>query len=611
MKNYHLPHINAVPALTILCSLLVGLTGITFLLNGLSVRAAAVATGEPQFITLAIEASLPFYDPNASTPTNHTVYFNNSTEGVITTTVAVTGSSPLTLTISPAFGQMTSTQVFTPSPALSTTVYTITPAALSQVMAYTAQNISGTTLVEITYTQDITPPATTLWQPEGGLWITTSYTSPHLVLSGTAVDVGAGVQSVLVNGEPASATDTIWAYTWTVPLTSSQVYTFSFYGVDNVENMESPHIYTVTVDNLVLLPPTFTVAVEGNNLRFLWGAPTGAVESYDLEVYQEGVSSTLVYTTTLDATQREFFYLAACGAAYSGRLRFHRPNGTTSEWVASGSTDTVKCYLYLPTMIRPLAPLVATGDILFSAPRQMGITTFDDRMTLDFSGIQFLPPPTQMRIWFNAETEPSTWITYTPTITETFIPSGNGLQMAHVRFGAEGTALPSDVKTMSFFHINNGDFDEPGDMMFWDLSGGSLGYSFETSKLRLGSINHACDNVPLGESTAQFTLVNLPSNSNYILHVQATVHTYDQIPDLTQSVYDAFEIHIGNDVSRYGNVNGLPLNCNTLRDVSVEGVFPMSGYTGSVLISLENLSRFDKFYNTYTDIETVWVEVVE
>lgn len=121
----------------------------------------------------------------------------------------------------------------------------------------------------------------------------------------------------------------------------------------------------------------------------------------------------------------------------------------------------------------------------------------------------------------------------------------------------------------------------------------------------LGSPAYGCTNVPIGDAQANFAL-NIPANSNYKLYVDADVYTYDQLPDPNQAIYDAFEIHVGSNVNRFGNPVA-PIDCSILRTINVSASISLP--TGLTNISLRNVTRFDNLFNTYTEIDKVWVDI--
>jgi hypothetical protein len=101
--------------------------------------------------------------------------------------------------------------------------------------------------------------------------------------------------------------------------------------------------------------------------------------------------------------------------------------------------------------------------------------------------------------------------------------------------------------------------------------------------------------------------------SKYHLYVDGTVYTQDQNPNNDGS-YDAFEIAIDGDVvDRYSNPK-TPIGCkgdggeSYEREVLVDAKIPLGDYLGSIELSLENHLRFDDFFNTYTEIDTVYID---
>jgi hypothetical protein len=160
------------------------------------------------------------------------------------------------------------------------------------------------------------------------------------------------------------------------------------------------------------------------------------------------------------------------------------------------------------------------------------------------------------------------------------------------------------VKSGTVFYIPNGDFGD-SDLGRWMVGQNPLPVQVVGQRLRLGSDAYACDQVPLGVARAAIEMF-VPADTDYSLHVDATVYTYDQLPDPNDADYDAFEVHIDGNVTRFGNPNP-PINCSTQREIDVSRAWSLRNYQGDVMVNLENHSRFDNLYNTYTDVNRIWI----
>lgn len=261
-------------------------------------------------------------------------------------------------------------------------------------------------------------------------------------------------------------------------------------------------------------------------------------------------------------------------------------------------------YIYLPMITKP--PFEAWGTLGFveTGHRFAGITTFVPEIPLTFEDIHFTYLPNEMKIWVG-DTEPVNWIPYAATHMFTLTAPIIGGQEVHVRFryGGQESDPISDV----FFYIPNGDFQDVSDTG-WSLAGAGLGLpSIANGQLRLGSDTYGCSNVPFPAAATAAITLTVPTIGSFILHVDASVYTYDKLPDPNQGVYDAFEIHVGDQIiERHGYNGAALLNCNTQRTVNVGSSLALS--SGSQTISLQNWSRFDGYYNTYTDVGQIWVD---
>ncbi len=226
----------------------------------LALQGGAIAQGtdtDPDFQALTVTAQVPVSDTHPYQGVTKTVYFNNGASGgLITLTVALTGTPPLTLTAGAAFDIATE-RVYTSetAPAVFEVTYTIGTGDGDQPgVPYTATNGDGAqAVIAVTYTRDITAPTATIVSPAEDRWISTT-----LPITGTAADneSGSGVARVEV------ATDTVWvaatgtaawSYTWTPPAGQNGVpYTLSVRAADYVGNLQSPAVTRlITVDNVM------------------------------------------------------------------------------------------------------------------------------------------------------------------------------------------------------------------------------------------------------------------------------------------------------------------------------------------------------------------------
>lgn len=259
-----------------------------------------------------------------------------------------------------------------------------------------------------------------------------------------------------------------------------------------------------------------------------------------------------------------------------------------------------------------LAPSTMEGEIGFSSPRFEGVTTFVPELILDFSDLKLDPEPAEMKIWHENE-DPTTvdWIPYEPTYEKEFAPEGNGIQQINVAMRASSGY--QHTLAVVFFYIPSGDFAVDDKMVLegegWQLLEDDLPLSIESQTLRLGGSNFVCDKMPYPAFASAAIDLVLPEEGNYYLRLEGTITTYDQLPDPGQDKYDAFEVLLGGELlGRHGNPEE-PLNCDTERQVPLNETYDLRLYEGEMILSLENHSRFDEFYNTYTDIYQIWVDL--
>ena len=206
-------------------------------------------TSDPAFRGITATASLPISDTLPGVGISRAIWFSGT--GVLTFTVDLTGTPPLTLTAGPAF-EWANLRVFTSSSSPVAFAITYT-AQLTDPLFYTAvltaeSSAPGLNRVALAVLPDMVPPTVTLESALPSL-ITTAHSSP-LVMTGTVTDTaqvgpsripGSGVQSVRV----LTATETpavlnpatgIWTATWPLPASDRVTRTLRITATDFLGN---------------------------------------------------------------------------------------------------------------------------------------------------------------------------------------------------------------------------------------------------------------------------------------------------------------------------------------------------------------------------------------
>jgi hypothetical protein len=265
----------------------------------------------------------------------------------------------------------------------------------------------------------------------------------------------------------------------------------------------------------------------------------------------------------------------------------------------------------IPRVFLPLARAALSPAIQLEGLRHRGVTSFIMGTELDFSqiGLDSENLPAEGRTWLEGNAPPS-WGPFQMNGHSLTLDNTIGAQGVYAQFRyADGTTTSPVHQYL--FYIPNGDFtDGEGALGGWTLTENGLPVSVPTNggRLLLGGTQFACSNVPQGSAEALFEL-SLPNAGSYSLRVEATIHTWDQLPNPNEAVNDAFEVHLNGNVARFGNPSP-GLNCGTKRLVPVDGTWSLVDYLGSsATVSLENWSRLDSFYNTFTLVNTVYVEM--
>ena len=137
--------------------------------------------------------------------------------------------------------------------------------------------------------------------------------------------------------------------------------------------------------------------------------------------------------------------------------------------------------------------------------------------------------------------------------------------------------------------------------------------SVNEGQLALGRGDVSCRNMPFpAAAIAQINLL-IPENHQYALFINGVINTHDETPTANDVNFDAFEVHIDRQVNRIPTPFGGQLSCDNLRIIDINSTegnnrFPLSQFSGETEISLQNHSRFDEFYNTYTHINMIWID---
>lgn len=191
------------------------------------------------------------------------------------------------------------------------------------------------------------------------------------------------------------------------------------------------------------------------------------------------------------------------------------------------------------------------------------------------------------------------------------------------------SAGPSPITTtltllqpFTFFYIPNGDFQdgvlEPDWLLhaMWTApppSGTTLPSLQDPrtgdDKLLLDPIAGRRCTAAYRSSASASLPIQIPPHSDYKLYIEGTVYTQDLNPSNT-ATYDSFEVAINNQlIQRYSNQQP-PISCSNplFRQIPVELQVPLSSYAGQIVLSLENHLRYDHYFYTYTEIDTVWID---
>lgn len=328
-------------------------------------RSAVLNAGSPTIEVVDVTATLPVSAAGAGVV--RTIYFSNAIDGVLTVTLGLSGTAPFTVTTDDAFNWPGTIVTSTDSPWTHSVQYTVTTLSDDYPdVAYLITDIEGlTTSAVISYWRDVTAPNSSIAFPLAGY-----VNGTQLIVTGTASDVGAGVQRVELeagNWADAIGRET-WHYTWTLPVADGTIYTLKARAIDYLNIVQGPMAgRVITVDNV---PPHGTAILVSNldvtqwrkaeALEMQWaGIHDGSPLTYQYLVTQtSGLSlpqAQGVWTTSTTINQpigegAWYFYLAARDAAanwsstmITGPFRVDR---TAPIITAADIDDRGKAYFY-------------------------------------------------------------------------------------------------------------------------------------------------------------------------------------------------------------------------------------------------------------------------
>ncbi len=163
---------------------------------------------------------------------------------------------------------------------------------------------------------------------------------------------------------------------------------------------------------------------------------------------------------------------------------------------------------------------------------------------------------------------------------------------------------------------------ETGTFAGWKTSG-ALPASIVTSPLPpgggtyaalLGSPGYGCGDsstVPIGQASIQ-AYAYVPGSGTPYLRFDYRVRSYDTVRSSAGEWWDRLEVRVNDDVlARYGDPDPGNLSCSNLYDTGwKQAEFNLSSYKNStVLLTFFNENHKDRFWNTYSYLDNIRIEV--
>ena len=352
---------------------------------------------------------------------------------------------------------------------------------------------------------------------------------------------------------------------------------------------------------------TFSVSWNGND-------SLSGVATYDID-YKRNDQATWT-SWVAETTNTSGIFTGERGYTYT--LRVQARDNVSNVSVPDVSVTRIENLppppdVYLPLVLNHApVPTVSWTSNPASPLRKQGITAFTRNIMLQFNSAT---PPSQTNI---RETGAGTWVTYNANLPWQ-LSDENGLKTLIIDFKWAGGQVAT--VQLEIYLLQNGDFRD-GITTGWVVTGGleaDIIPNINQPFLRLGSANYSCYNgVPFTEVAQAELLLSVPplSVGEYELNFEYEVHTQDKLGGTDDGLYDSFDVNVfpssapNTRIWRTGNSNN-PATCTVYYMVSLEGGFSylLNNYAGqSITVSFENWSRYDGYYNTYTDLKKVWVE---
>jgi hypothetical protein len=334
--------------------------GLLFLMTSLAGAHIQATGADPRFEAVTVTSNLPIFDVHPGAAISRTIYFSNGVPGVITVTLDMSGTAPLTLTAGTAFDDPERVYTSTDQAWSQAITYSVavTHATQPQIV-YTAINTdSERTTVAITYVRDITAPTVSIVSPSTGC-----FTGTSLIVTGTAQDNdgGSGLKHVRVTTGAAWITAHIvgafWNYTWTLPPADSVAYTISARAEDLLDTASAAVTRVVTVDTVA---PTTTAPTPDrhpwvtSSVVYDWLDSKDGAGVADYHVSMTNTAGYSLFSTTIDSVLT-FTQALTEGAGYYARVRAIDANDNIGEWSVHSTVITPD--LTLPVVNYDILPI--------------------------------------------------------------------------------------------------------------------------------------------------------------------------------------------------------------------------------------------------------------
>ena len=336
-----------------------------------------------------------------------TVYFKSAATGLVTVTLDVTGTAPLTVTRAnglsglPLIVSAITAPLILPMPDGA-----VVPLVGNYNVTFTLQNdIGDSTVFTLSFAEDRAPTGGIV-SPTAGTVLTKSAQPTYPIVLDPA-DSGSGLQSVWISTGAGGAVQTGLTYDWPLPTEDNVTHTLLMTATDYVDNVttatrvvtvdtQAPAAATPLINNGVAWTPTST-------LVFTWTPSIDQAGILRYELLITDSNGVTQQAAVAGAVQTYTLTTASEGVGYRASLRAVDQNSNVGPWSAASMVITPD--LHNPVVEYGLPPVpVASGKVY-----PLGATIYYSDSTSNIVRVEVTATDTLSLTDVTASSAPNGW----------------------------------------------------------------------------------------------------------------------------------------------------------------------------------------------------------